>query len=153
MGKVMIFEKLGVFINDQRVGDATNVVVRFNAQNVMPMDTNSMEHDSRADEPRDQDLADVIIGWLNEIVATDPMAVVQLLQYRVPCNHSLANHRTVQVCADDGAITVGMLGIINGLIGTIPTGPKKGWGYVSTEFADDGSIIRFVRTDRALENP
>jgi hypothetical protein len=98
-------------------------------------------------------LADMLIERLNDIAVADPKAIERLIQYRVPCNHSMSIHPTVQACAEDGGVTVGMLGILNGLIGTIPTGPKKGWGYVAAEFADDGSFIRFVRTDRVPEKP
>lgn len=32
------------------------------------------------------------------------------------------------------------------LVGTIPEGSKKGWGFITAEFNDDGKLERFLRT-------
>jgi hypothetical protein len=94
-------------------------------------------------------LADLVIERFNEIAKADPLAIGALLETRVPCSKAMADHPTVQVHQKEGAATVGMLGIINGIVGVIEAGPRKGWGYVAVELDDDGKLIRFVRTDLA----
>ena len=92
-------------------------------------------------------LADLLIERLNEIAKHDPMAIGKLIDARVECNDSLADHPSVQVDAHHGPTAVGTLGIINGLIGVIDDGPRKGWGLITAVCEDDGSIAHFRRTD------
>lgn len=80
----------------------------------------------------------VIIETLNGMVAADPGALLALLETRVPCNDAMRDHPTVQVGRDDnGQAVVGMLGILNGLVGTIPDGPREGWGFIGARFEVD----------------
>ena len=44
--------------------------------------------------------------------------------------NDLLSHPTIQVI--EGA--VGLLGLLNGLSGVIPSGPKKDWGYISANY-------------------
>lgn len=92
-------------------------------------------------------LADLIIERLNEIAMHDKEAMAKLIEQRVPCNEQLVEHPTVIAFADMGPPEVGMLGILNGIVGSIPDGPKKGWGYIAAVFDDDGHFLRFRRTD------
>lgn len=92
-------------------------------------------------------LADLIIERLNDIAKTDPVAIDALLRMRVTCNEQLANHPTVQVIGLEVGGLVGLLGILNGLVGVINLGRRKGWGYISAEFDDNDRLVRFVRTD------
>jgi len=92
-------------------------------------------------------LADLLIDRLNEILKTDPVALNALVSHRVPCNDELAKHSTVQV-HDDGInpTTVGLLGVLNGLVGAIEDGPRKGWGFITGVSEADGSLSHFQRT-------
>jgi hypothetical protein len=94
-------------------------------------------------------MADLLIERLNEIAGHDPVAMGKLIDARVPCNDALADHPSVQVhdFDDDKPPVVGMLGILNGLVGTIDDGPKKGWGFITAVCEDDGSVSGFRRTD------
>jgi len=92
-------------------------------------------------------LANQLIDSLNEIAKHDPVAMGKLIEARVPCNEALADHPTVQVDAHEGSPTVGLLGILNGLVGTIDDGPKKGWGLITAVCEDGGSCRLFRRTD------
>jgi len=94
-----------------------------------------------------EELADLIIERLNEIASHDKAAMEQLIEERVPCNDQMADHPSVQVSVRNGTTMVGALGIINGVVGTIPAGPLKGWGYVAAVFDDDNNFVRFRRTD------
>ncbi len=78
---------------------------------------------------------DETIGFLNELLALDVDAVSALMcNARVPCGDALANHPTVQVglqpgtTKDDGLCDVGLLGVLNGLFGTLEGGRFDGWG-------------------------
>lgn len=89
-----------------------------------------------------------VLEMMTEIAATDPEAVRRLIEARVPCNETLAQHPTVQVgriSADDPRYEVGLLGILNGLCGTFDRGPKQGWGPIRAIVEDDGNV-RFERT-------
>lgn len=94
------------------------------------------------------ELADCIIAFMNECAERDPRAVIALVEARVPCNRSLAEHPTVQCGTDtpDGPFTVGVLGILNGLCGVIPEGPKAGWGLITATLDREAGTIRFERT-------
>lgn len=93
-------------------------------------------------------LANLLIERLNEIARHDPVAMGLLVGVRVRCNDALADHPTVQVhhFDKDKPPVVGMLGIINGLVGVIDDGPKKGWGLITAICEDDGSVSGFRRT-------
>ena len=89
------------------------------------------------------DMVSTAIGILNSMVDADPEAMTALCEHRVHCNAALGDHPTVQVTAD---CEVGLLGVLNGLFGVIPEGPKKGWGYITAVY-DGGVLQRFRRTD------
>lgn len=103
--------------------------------------------------------ADYIIAFLNEVVKVDPKALAQLIETRVPCNEILAKHPSIQVNALDSddlekGFEVGFLGVLNGMVGTIPEGGEKaGWGYIAAVFEDDGSLSGFRRTDDPKVKP
>jgi hypothetical protein len=93
------------------------------------------------------ELADYIITELNKILLVDRDAVEALIEHRVECNEALRAHPTVQVV--DGN-KVGLLGLLNGIVGTISDGPRQGWGYITGVYDDDGKLVQFQRTK---ENP
>jgi hypothetical protein len=96
-------------------------------------------------------LADVLIERLNGLIQNPAIRedIGKLIETRVPCSKETLDHPTIQA-GDEG---VGFLGILNGLVGTIPEGPKKGWGFIAAEFSDDGKLERFQRTDAAKSTP
>jgi len=85
------------------------------------------------------EVTDAMIRYLNELVKTDPEAMCQLAETRVPCNEALANHPTVQVSAGN---VVGLIGILNGFLGV----DHDGWGFLCAEYNDEGKLIKFKRT-------
>lgn len=97
--------------------------------------------------PFEGDLADLLIDRLNQIAMFDKKAMRDLIKARVPCNEHLAEHPSVQVQYEDGQGLVGILGILNGIVGAIPDGGLKGFGYISAVFDDQGNFERFRRTD------
>ena len=94
-----------------------------------------------------EELADLLIERLNEITKVDPEAMGRLIAARVPCNEELADHPTVQVRALKGEPpAVGVLGLLNGLVGIIEDGPRKSYGLITAIVEDDGTCTRFRRT-------
>lgn len=88
------------------------------------------------------EVADQMIKFLNGLVALDPRAMHQIVETRVPCNQALADHTTVQVRERDGHFAVGILGILNGFVGT----DTDGWGFVCAVYGGDGRLVKFCRT-------
>lgn len=100
--------------------------------------------------PKDREaMADQFILVLNELIDSDQKAIEALIEFRVPCDGMLADHPTVQVSQDKEDCKVGFLGILNGLVGVIETGPKTGWGLITAVFDDSGKLQRFQRTVNA----
>lgn len=94
---------------------------------------------------------DKVVAYLNELVSIDREAVERLVETRVQCNVAMAGHPTVQVMEDEeGNPVVGVLGVINGLVGTQPDGANKpGWGYIAASFDDkSGRLLKFIRIDK-----
>lgn len=82
------------------------------------------------------------IDYLNELIELDKPAIAALIANRVPCNEVLAHHPTVQVRAQNGGFHVGILGILNGLFGTL----ENGWGPITFVF-EDGDLQGVRLTD------
>jgi hypothetical protein len=104
----------------------------------------------------DSDLADEIIGRLNFLVASYRVRqdVGKLLEARVEVGQDTAEHPTIQVEVKDednpqATPQLGFLGVLNGLVGTLPDGPRKGWGFITAEFDDFGQLLGFTRTKNA----
>jgi len=95
-------------------------------------------------------IADSMIRYLNELLKLDPDAVYQLIETRLPCNKALADHPTVQVhTKEDGTYAVGLLGILNGFVGT----DTDGWGFICASYDDAGKLLEFKRTPPRTAKP
>ena len=92
---------------------------------------------------------DHAIDVLNLILKADPAAAHALVEQRVPCNKALGDHPSVQVAQKDESLTVGLLGVLNGIF----RADEDGWGTICAVFEDDGTLTRFERTKRTLKNP
>ena len=86
--------------------------------------------------------AQTIINKLNEIHQLDPTVLETLIPFRVPCNQALSEHPTVQVGKNGDGFEVGLLGILNGLVGV----KTNGWGFIGANY-DDGHLKEFVLLD------
>ena len=88
---------------------------------------------------------DTAIAVLNRALEADPKVISDLVAARLPCNEALADDPTVQ-CGEWGGVplTVGLLGIINGIFGA----DERGTGYICAVYdnEDDELIARFQRT-------
>jgi hypothetical protein len=84
---------------------------------------------------------DETVIFLNELIEIDKSAIAALIANRVPCNKKLADHPTVQVSAQNDGFHVGLLGILNGLFGTL----ENGHGPITFVFSD-GNLQSVRRT-------
>lgn len=80
---------------------------------------------------------------LNEALERDPTALTQLVNARVTCEERLAKHKSVQTGVYDGAHKVGVLGLINGILGY-----KR--GGIGAEGDVDPRSGRFTRVRRFI---
>lgn len=84
---------------------------------------------------------DEVIAFLNELIATDKMAVENLISHKVQCNDEMTDHPSVQVEGTNSEYynLVGFLGILNGMFGVLgeEAEDKEGWGAIVAVF--DGS--------------
>jgi len=91
---------------------------------------------------------DETIAYLNRLLMLDREAIRALIETRVVCNESLADHPSVQVMlAEDGGYLVGLLGILNGLFGTFP----DGWGSIVAIFDDNTGALELEEFFKARE--
>ena len=81
--------------------------------------------------PRQAVTAQVAVDFLNSLLIVDRDAITRLISAHVPCNAAMADHPTVQVdVAIDRTYSVGVLGVLNGMIG-VDWGSR---GYIIARF-------------------
>lgn len=80
--------------------------------------------------------------FLSQLVVLDRSFVEKLIDQRVLCNDAIADHPTVQVGEKRGRNYAGILGVLNGFLGTIDAGPMAGWGAL-TAIYEGGHLVRF----------
>ena len=97
-----------------------------------------------------EELAQAVIGYLNDLLECDPEATQKLFDCRVPCNTRLADHPTIQVLGTYPHTDVGILGILNGFVGVIEEGSRQGWGLITAVYDEDGTLVKFVPTKKFL---
>lgn len=78
-----------------------------------------------------------IINVLNEALELDQNAIETLINTRVSCSVQLANHPTIQVRQSKTEYRVGLLGILNGIVGA----DENGVGYISAVI-EEGRLIK-----------
>lgn len=85
----------------------------------------------------DFEIADRIVIVMNELLSLDPDAISELVHARVKCKSQMASHARVQMVADaDSSHMLGIMGILNGVIGTDDE-------CVIASVGDDGKVIGF----------
>lgn len=88
-----------------------------------------------------RELAEHLVKCLREYFETDLEAIRVLFAHRVPVNEAMLNHPTIQ-CRGGDPPTMSVLGLLNGIIGTIP-GTEV--GYLCGDYADNdlGLLLGF----------
>lgn len=99
---------------------------------------------------------DDAIDLLNWIAKNDPELVQGIVTNRMKCNQETWEHQTIQVgtyTTGDGPkqCDVSLVGILNGIFGTIKGGKLDGYGYIAVILDENGKVLRFERTEDAIE--
>lgn len=82
------------------------------------------------------------VAVLNEALTQDRRAMQYLLDKREICNERLEKNDTIQVSEDsEGNRRVGVLGVVNGILGTLPDGS----GPIAAVYDDNGYLVEFIR--------
>ena len=110
------------------------------------------------DEGESKRLAELLIQRLNDLIASDPCmgkVMQQVMQKLVIVEDPIGavlHHPTIQVFGPGereevapSTAGVTLLGLLNGMVGVIPRGPKEGFGYIAA--MADGKDQPFVRFD------
>lgn len=92
-----------------------------------------------------ESLVNVFINKLNEMVLSDTAAIDWLLDARAPTT-SASFHEDVLIHRERGCYYIGLLEVLNSLLGPIPDGPKAGEPYIAALYRD-GQIYEFARND------
>lgn len=98
-------------------------------------------------------LADEVIARLNRLLEkADPAVrtdIERLIETRIQVSPVTLAHPSIQVQHGEGSEPVlGFLGLLNGIIGTIPTGKFRDWGYIAAFYDDQGRLQYFRRTEK-----
>jgi len=90
-----------------------------------------------------------VILFLNDLLDRDRTAISTLLETRVPINEALVRHPTLQHTRNylTTKPEVGLLGVINGLFGTLQGGPRNGWGPITARFDEHNNCLGFFKTE------
>jgi hypothetical protein len=84
------------------------------------------------------------IEVLNDALERDPIAITQLVNLRVDCNSQLVSHPTIQSSVYHGTSKVGVLGLINGIVGNSPSGVIGAKGSIERDTGQFTVIKQFV---------
>jgi hypothetical protein len=99
----------------------------------------------------DRELAVAIIDRLNALIVDEAIRedVGKLIDTRIAASQATANHPSIQVqdSHTSPVANLGFLGLLNGIVGVVPEGPNKGWGYIGSTFNVEGKLLRFIRMD------
>ena len=93
-------------------------------------------------------LADELILRLNKLLEQEGVSdfLGRLIESRIRINVPEPTPTQIMQHPETAERTCGFLGILNGVVGQIPDGPKRDWGYIAAYFDDNGKLVRFMRT-------
>ena len=82
------------------------------------------------------------VELLNDVLERDPEAITRLINMRVDCNENLANHGTAKVQKFGDVYRIGVLGLLNGVLGGSPSGDIGAKGPI---IGDTGNFLRIKK--------
>jgi hypothetical protein len=90
----------------------------------------------------DKDLAEEIVARLNRLLkdVTIHKDIEKLIETRISVTPETCNHPTIQVYNTQ----LGFLGLLNGIVGVIPSGRREGSGYIGAQFGEEGNLVGFT---------
>lgn len=84
-----------------------------------------------------------VIALLNDALERDPEAITKMFNARVECNEALMSHPTIRIGVYDDAYKLGVLGLLNGVLGKA--------GAIGAEGEVDVQSKRFLRIRRFID--
>lgn len=109
-----------------------------------------MAYDTQANEEtvaKQLALANHICEVMNTLLALDPKAVKELVCTRVRCNAYVANHSCTRVVTTGAGELLGLLGVLNAIIGVGVNGEAVLFAVCT---AHDEKIVKFEVAKEAL---
>lgn len=87
-----------------------------------------------------------VIDLLNEALNIDREAITKLIDYRVSCNKTLADHKSIQVqdFGNEKDFKVGILGILNGIFGIDSDGNGPIAAYIDEDLYNRDNNSTFI---------
>ena len=93
-------------------------------------------------------LINVVVSRLNAILDQDPDAMKDLVEKRVPVAPATYDEDVVVVIhKNNDGYFIGMLEVINSILGPIPEGPKEGQQFIIALYDCSGALRKFARND------
>jgi hypothetical protein len=92
-----------------------------------------------------EELADTLVQRLNQLISDPDVQedIGNLSKIQVLASGGTANHPSIQVTPEG---TLALVGLLNGICGTVQDGPNKGRGLITAVFTEQGSLLSFTRT-------
>ena len=89
-----------------------------------------------------------LLELLNNLISDDKVcdAFERLIEIRTEVPPSLKEHPTLQVVHG----RLGLLGVLNGLVGVLHHEPHEGKGVICAVYNEDGKLLRFERTSKEM---
>lgn len=91
-------------------------------------------------------LINVVVSRLNAILDQRPDAMQDLLESRIPVSPNYYD-KDVVIHENDDGFFIGMLEVLNSIIGPIPEGPKEGQQFIIALYDCSGKLKKFARND------
>jgi hypothetical protein len=93
-------------------------------------------------------LINVVVSRLNAILDQDPDAMRDLVEKRIPVAPATYDEDVVVVIhKNNDGYFIGMLEVINSILGPIPEGPKEGQQFIIALYDCSGALRKFARND------
>lgn len=93
-------------------------------------------------------LVNVVVGRLNDILDQNPDVMKDLVEKRVPVAPTTYDEDVVvAIHKNNDGYFIGMLEVINSILGPIPEGPKEGQQFIVALSDCTGALRKFARND------
>ena len=98
--------------------------------------------------PSEYEVAAFLVSRLNELCQDDAVRelVSRLIDSTVFANDSIVRHPMIRMRSPS---SVGFLGMLNGIVGSIPDGPLTGLPYIAASYSEEGVLLGFMLTEQA----
>jgi len=94
-----------------------------------------------------------VIDYLNKMLQVDPDLMAMFVNTRFDLNKPLDDYPQEIQVMQSAKPALGIIGLLNGLFGTIEDGPQKGWGplMIAMDKSNHFILHEFVRTEAYMK--